>query len=128
MQVFAEGYNREQDIVAVDEEYLPVIILDVGVAALHDENIKTVPSVSFRQKKKTAPSSHNNYPMGQDHAETYGQYSHTQKTPTPITTVRNPKNQLTSLIKNARENQESLQQRNQRRSQHQKQSKRQYGW
>lgn len=42
--------------------------------------------------------------------------------------LHDPRNQLTSLIKNARTNEDALKQRNQRVKQSQNRSRREYGW
>ncbi|CAL9737459.1 hypothetical protein MOSE0_M00540 [Monosporozyma servazzii] len=123
MQAFENGYNRteEDHDNVIGYQYVPVKILDVPEPANRADGsqIETVPCINFEKRKEPANVS-SSTPDSYD-------YSRIQ-TPQSITNVFDSKNQLTSLIKNAQQNEDSLKERNKRVSQAKQQSKRQYGW
>lgn len=141
MKVFDDGYDRRStNLNGVD--YKPVRILLDG-SRESDANggedglrIDTLPCIKFdntQQDENTATflTKSDMSPKNMKGTEqTIGkedQYVSVNSN-LPITELHDPKNQLSSLIKNARENRDSLKQRNERINQAQQRSKRQYGW
>ncbi|CAL9732522.1 hypothetical protein MOUN0_N12112 [Monosporozyma unispora] len=132
MQVFEDGYSRlETTDNVLGYEFIPVKILEVPepINKVSGSKIETVPCVNFQKKKKnttdTDQNKHNNT-KSKTIPDSYD-YSNVQTTQS-ITNVFDSKNQLTSLMKNAKQNENSLRERNERRDQAKQQSKRQYGW
>lgn len=123
MQAFENGYNRTEENHGniLGYQYTPVKILDVPEPAnsADGSQIETVPCISF--EKREEPTN-----VSSSTTDSYD-YSRIQN-PQSITNVFDSKNQLTSLIKNAQQNEDSLKERNKRVSQAKQQSKRQYGW
>lgn len=129
MRVFEDGYARRTNT-SHSIEYKPVKILDIGESSRGNNNkpirtdgseIDFVPCVKFetiQQEKRSDNKSE------QVKANDYS----TADSLLPITKVHDPKNQLSSLIKNARQNEESLKHRNERINKAKQRSKRQYGW
>lgn len=141
MKVFEDGYDRRAtDLNSV--EYKPVRIIDIGES--HDSGsrdnlrIDTVSCIKFDNTEQdksngTASTSSSNVPPSntneteQTTDKGYGYHTPVNNS-LPITRVYDPKNQLSSLVRNARQNRDSLRQRNERISKTQQRSKRQYGW
>lgn len=123
MQVFENGYNRlRENSNVIGYQYTPVKILNVPEQTTSAEatQIETIPCINLEHKEDKSSTT------SKATTDSYD-YSATQ-TPKSITNVFDSKNQLTSLIKNAQQNEDSLKERNKRVSQAKQQSKRQYGW
>lgn len=121
MQLFEDGYNRLNTNMQW-YQYDPIDILNSGELEKEDNQDKEPEreTTAIQTKKK------NNQASKDDNTYT----SHTIATDKPynITGLHDPKNQLSSLIKNAMDNQESLKQRNKQRTKAKDRSRKQYGW
>lgn len=119
--VFSKGYNR-RDSKWVQPLFKPLPLGATGFVPTSLSSDRSSKPETPQQLKKSKPKKAE--PMKHSIARETGKV---QK-PLIISDVRDPKNQLSSLIKNASKNKKALVQRNKRIQKSKQQSKSRYGW
>ncbi|KAG0659336.1 hypothetical protein C6P45_001855 [Maudiozyma exigua] len=119
--VFSKGYNR-RDSKWIQPLFTPLPLGATGfVPASLTSEIASTPE---KPKQETESTPRKAEPMKHSIAREAGKV---QK-PLLISDIRDPKNKLSSLIKNASKNKKALDQRNERIQKTKQQSKSRYGW
>ncbi|SMN19359.1 similar to Tetrapisispora blattae TBLA_0D03710 hypothetical protein [Maudiozyma saulgeensis] len=125
--VFLAGYNRRSECTQ-KTPFKPVTLSRTGYVKPEP----TTPSDSIQTKDKTTkPSNGKKLRVSKKKSpplkEAVKHIPQTQES-LVITRVHDPKNQLSSLVKNARKNMNSLNERNERIKKSKQQSRSRYGW